>query len=75
MPRAAPSGAGKSTLASLLTGVTTPQRGTVTLGGVTVGRVRTGTLPLLALIPQQAYVFTGTLRENLTYLQPAATDG
>ncbi len=69
-----PSGAGKSTLAGLLTGVTTPQRGTVALGGVTVARVRAGTLPLLALIPQQAYVFTGTLRENLTYLRPAATD-
>lgn len=69
-----PSGAGKSTLAGLLTGVTTPQRGTVALGGVTVTRVRAGTLPLLALIPQQAYVFTGTLRENLTYLRPTATD-
>lgn len=69
-----PSGAGKSTLAGLLTGVTTPQRGTVTLGGVAVARIRVGTLPLVALIPQQAYVFTGTLRENLTYLRPAATD-
>lgn len=68
------SGAGKSTLAGLLTGVVAPQRGTVALGGVAVARVRAGTLPLLALIPQQAYVFTGTLRENLTYLQPAATD-
>lgn len=68
------SGAGKSTLAGLLTGVATAQRGTVALGGVAVARVRAGTLPLLALIPQQAYVFTGTLRENLTYLQPAATD-
>lgn len=70
-----PSGAGKSTLAGLLTGVTAPRRGTVALGGVPVARVRAGTLPLLALIPQQAYVFTGTLRENLTYLQPEATDG
>ena len=70
-----PSGAGKSTLAGLLAGTIRPQHGTVTLGGVPVTRVRAGSLrPLLALIPQQAYVFTGTLRENLTYLRPTATD-
>ena len=28
----------------------------------------------IAVIPQQAYVFAGTLHENLTYLWPAATD-
>lgn len=70
-----PSGAGKSTLAALLAGTIRPQRGSVTLGGVPVTRVRAGSLrTLLALIPQQAYVFTGTLRENLTYLRPTATD-
>ena len=28
----------------------------------------------IAIIPQEAYVFTGSLRENLTYLRPDATD-
>jgi len=70
-----PSGAGKSTLAGLLAGVITPEQGAVTLGTVDVGRVRAGSLgSVLALIPQQAYVFTGTLRENLSYLAPSCPD-
>lgn len=60
-----PSGIGKSTLASLIAGVLTPQRGWVLVGGVRADladpRERT-------LVPQEAYVFKGTLMENLTYL-------
>lgn len=59
-----PSGIGKSTLAGLLAGVETPTRGTVTLGGAPVRPGR------LALVPQEAYVFPGTVRENLEYLAP-----
>jgi ATP-binding cassette subfamily C protein len=51
-----PSGIGKSTLASLLCGLSAPTRGSVQAGAIPV------------LIPQEAYVFTGTLRENLCYL-------
>jgi ATP-binding cassette subfamily C protein len=57
-----PSGIGKSTLASILCGLTTPGSGTVSIGGQ------------CALIPQEAYVFSGTVRENLCYLNPGATD-
>jgi ATP-binding cassette, subfamily B, bacterial RamB/AmfA len=35
---------------------------------------RAGSAPLRVLIPQQAYVFTGTVRENLEYLCPAGAD-
>ncbi|PTH83999.1 ABC transporter ATP-binding protein [Streptomyces sp. A244] len=63
-----PSGAGKSTLTALVAGLLTPSRGTVRVGGHPVpgpeaaaGRV---------LIPQEAYVFGGTLAENLAYLRP-----
>lgn len=70
-----PSGIGKSTLANLLAGLLTPQRGTVLLGGVDIGQVREIDLrQLLGLIPQEAYVFAGTLRGNLTYLAPHATE-
>lgn len=55
-----PSGIGKSTLAMVLCGLKAP----------TSGRVEAGAR---VLIPQEAYVFTGTLRENLAYLNPAAT--
>jgi ATP-binding cassette subfamily C protein len=57
-----PSGAGKSTLALLLSGLLTPTEGTIQCG------VRS------ALIPQEAYIFGGTLRENLSYLCGDVTD-
>ncbi|MFI0366964.1 ABC transporter ATP-binding protein [Actinomadura sp. 1N219] len=63
-----PSGAGKSTLANLLTGLATPQRGRITLGGAALDPARTKTS--ITLIPQESYVFAATLRENLTYLCP-----
>ncbi|MBP2703612.1 ABC transporter ATP-binding protein [Microbispora sp. RL4-1S] len=65
-----PSGIGKSTLAALVTGVLTPGRGEVLLGGVPAAEVTPGAR---ALIPQEAYVFHGSLTENLTYLAPDAT--
>ncbi|WP_182880758.1 ATP-binding cassette domain-containing protein [Microbispora sp. H10949] len=65
-----PSGIGKSTLAALVAGLLTPDEGEVLVGGVPAARV----LPAArALIPQEAYVFPGTLAENLTYLAPGAT--
>jgi ATP-binding cassette subfamily C protein len=67
-----PSGAGKSTLVALIAGLLAPQAGTIRLGGVPV----TGGDPVelarrRVLIPQEAYVFGGTLEENLRYLHPA----
>jgi ABC-type multidrug transport system fused ATPase/permease subunit len=70
-----PSGIGKSTLANLAVGLLPPERGSVRLGGVDIRDIRRGDLRrLLGLIPQEAYVFAGTLRENLTYLAPRAGD-
>ncbi|MEV4122756.1 ATP-binding cassette domain-containing protein [Micromonospora sp. NPDC049645] len=70
-----PSGTGKSTLAALLAGLLTPQTGTIHLAGDPV----TGTEPAIlarkrVLVPQEAYVFTGTLADNLRYLRPDADD-
>ncbi|NEA29869.1 ATP-binding cassette domain-containing protein, partial [Actinomadura bangladeshensis] len=71
-----PSGTGKSTLANLLTGLLAPQRGRVALGGVPLGQVDPGQLrSAVTLIPQETYVFAGTLRDNLAYLRPDATAG
>ncbi len=65
-----PSGIGKSTLATLIAGLVEPQDGSVTLGGLPSGDISEAYLRrTVALIPQEAYVFTGTLRENLGYLR------
>ena len=70
-----PSGIGKSTLASLLTGLVRPQSGLVLLGGVPVHEVRPDVLhKAVALVPQETYLFTGTVRENLALFAPSATD-
>jgi len=62
-----PSGIGKSTFASLCAGLLTPTAGTVAVDGH-----RPPSPDLRVLIPQEAYVFTGTVAENLTYLSPEA---
>ncbi|MCW2642140.1 MAG: transporter ATP-binding protein [Dactylosporangium sp.] len=69
-----PSGVGKSTLASLLCGLLRPDAGMVLLGGVPVARLAANRMvSARVLIPQEAYVFTGTVWDNLTYLRPTAT--
>ncbi|OEJ35438.1 ABC transporter ATP-binding protein [Streptomyces subrutilus] len=67
-----PSGIGKSTLTALLAGMLPPDAGTVLLAGAPARREpgATGPDPRRTLLPQQAYVFTGTVRENLTHLSP-----
>ncbi|MDQ3905346.1 MAG: ABC transporter ATP-binding protein/permease [Actinomycetota bacterium] len=72
-----PSGVGKSTLAGIMAGVLEPQAGQALLGGVELrawgGQDLAG---CRVLIPQEAYVFAGTVEENLTYLRddPGLTD-
>ncbi|TWG08362.1 ATP-binding cassette domain-containing protein [Saccharopolyspora dendranthemae] len=70
-----PSGIGKSTLVSVLTGLEPVESGEVRLGGLPLTSLREPWLrSTVALIPQQTYVFAGTVRENLCYLAPDATD-
>lgn len=60
-----PSGIGKSTLASLMSGLLTPQAGWVLIGGARADLLDPRER---VLVPQEAYVFKGTLMDNLTYL-------
>ncbi|GAB2489186.1 ATP-binding cassette domain-containing protein [Streptosporangium sandarakinum] len=66
-----PSGIGKSTLGALLAGVLRPGAGRVEVGGVPADRLDPA---CRVLIPQEAYVFRGTLWDNLTYLAPASRE-
>jgi ATP-binding cassette, subfamily C, bacterial len=64
-----PSGIGKSTLAELAAGLLLPGSGEVRLAGHPLrGRTAAELSRLRVLLPQQAYVFTGTVRDNLRYL-------
>ncbi|MEU6707718.1 ABC transporter ATP-binding protein [Streptomyces wuyuanensis] len=66
-----PSGIGKSTLFALIAGLLVPDRGELLIGGRPVHRPdRDAYAARRALIPQEAYVFGGTLRDNLLYLCP-----
>ncbi|WUJ73272.1 ABC transporter ATP-binding protein/permease [Kribbella soli] len=71
-----PSGIGKSTLAGLVCGMLTPTSGRLLLGGAPPTEVTTDELAKTrVLIPQEAYVFSGSVHDNLTYLLPDATTG
>jgi ATP-binding cassette, subfamily C, bacterial len=70
-----PSGAGKTTLADLIVGLITPGAGTITvdarpLVGVTRARWRQS----IAIAPQDPFLFHDTIRENLLWARPAASE-
>jgi ATP-binding cassette subfamily C protein len=68
-----PSGIGKSSLAGLLAGMLRPTGGEILLDGVPMARYPAAALTRLrVLIPQEAYVFTGALAENILYLRGTA---
>jgi ATP-binding cassette subfamily C protein len=70
-----PSGAGKSTLARLLAGIDAPRDGTVSLGGVPVTDLDPAERRRrIALVTQEHHVFIGSLRDNLAFAAPDATD-
>jgi ABC-type multidrug transport system fused ATPase/permease subunit len=71
-----PSGAGKSTLARLLAGIDQPREGTVSLGDCPVTDLDPAERRRrIALITQEHHVFIGSLRDNLAFAAPGASDG
>src|SRR5207248_8602473 len=70
-----PSGAGKSTLARLLAGIDPPRAGEVSLGGCPVTELDPAQRRRqIALITQEHHVFIGSLRDNLAFAAPDASD-
>lgn len=68
-------GSGKSTLASLLVRLYDPQSGTIELFGHDLKSYPLEQLRnLIALVPQKASLVSGTIRSNLCWRNPNATD-
>ena len=70
-----PTGAGKTTLASLLSRLYDVDTGRVTVDGHDVREVRRSSLNRqISVVPQEPFLFSGDIRENIRYSRPDATD-
>ena len=70
-----PSGSGKSTIANLIPRLYDVCNGTITLDGVDVRNLDLAWLrDKIGIVSQETYLFNGTIRENLLYAKPDATD-
>ena len=68
-------GSGKSTLAKLLTRLMDPTTGRVLIDGTDLRDVRFSSLrERVVLVPQEGFLFDATLRENVRFGRPEATD-
>ncbi len=69
-----PSGAGKTTIVNLVPRFYEPQSGTITLDGTDLRRLHLGALRnAIAIVPQEAMLFSGTVAENIRYGRLDAT--
>lgn len=70
-----PTGAGKSTLAKLVARLYDPTEGAVRFGGVDLRDATLGSLRgRIVVIPQEGFLFNGTIRENVRLARSDATD-
>ena len=70
-----PSGAGKSTLVKLLVGLYSPRSGEILYNGIPSNRVDLDVLrEKIGLVTQDTQLFSGSIRENLLFVNPNATD-
>jgi ATP-binding cassette subfamily B protein len=70
-----PTGAGKTTLTSLVARFYDPQQGKVELDGVDIRDIRLSTLRQnISMVLQDVFLFSGTVRENIRFSKPNATD-
>ena len=68
-------GSGKSTLASLVARLNDPTCGRVTIDGVDVRDLRLADLAaVVGVVSQETYLLHATVRENLRFARPEATD-
>lgn len=70
-----PSGAGKTTLVNLLHRFYDPQKGSIELDGTDIREIRLKDYyGQLGLVPQETFLFGGTIRENILYGKEGASE-
>jgi ATP-binding cassette, subfamily B, bacterial len=70
-----PSGAGKTTLVKLLVGLYPPQTGRILYNSIPGGQIDLDVLrERIGFVTQDTQLFSGTIRENLLFVNPGATD-
>jgi len=71
-----PSGAGKSTIIGLIAAFHVPSSGRVTVDGVDLRTVRLDSYRVhLGVVLQETFLFDGTIRENVAFSRPGASEG
>jgi ATP-binding cassette subfamily B protein len=70
-----PTGAGKSTMAKLVTRFYDPTEGRVLIDGHDIRHVSLDSLrSQLGVVPQEPFLFAGTVRENIAFARPESSD-
>lgn len=70
-----PSGSGKTTLVKLLVGLYIPQKGEILYNKINRGLIDFDELrKQIGFVTQDTQLFAGTIRENLRFVNPSATD-
>jgi ABC-type multidrug transport system fused ATPase/permease subunit len=70
-----PSGAGKSTIIGLIAAFYSPQAGRVLVDGVDLARIRLDSYRTqLGVVLQESFLFDGTIRENVAFARPLASE-
>jgi ATP-binding cassette subfamily B protein len=70
-----PSGSGKTTLVKLLVGLYTPPQGSIYYNGIHFSKIDFDHLrEKIGFVTQDTQLFSGTIKENLLFVNPSATD-
>jgi len=68
-------GAGKSTVTKLILGLIQPSQGTIRYNGIDINDINIASLrDVVAYVPQEPALFSGTIRENIMLARPEASD-
>jgi ABC-type multidrug transport system fused ATPase/permease subunit len=70
-----PSGSGKSTIIGLISAFYVPTQGRIAVDGVDIATVRLSSYRTqLGVVLQESFLFDGSIRENVAYARPDATE-